>query len=64
MDRQVYTGDTVLAKSREMTSLQEPNTAMVTGGRRDKEHRNQNTLAQLGEKIKHEGGVTQTLSYQ
>ncbi len=39
-----------------MTGIQVPKTAVVTGGRRDKDDRNQNTLGPLGDKIKHEGG--------
>ncbi len=48
MDRQARIGDTVLVKSREMTGLGFSQiTAIVAGGRRVKDDREQNTLAPL-----------------
>ncbi len=47
MVRQARNGDTLLAKSREMTGRTQ-NTAVVTGGRTGKDDRKQNTLATLG----------------
>jgi len=56
MDRQGRTGDTVLVMGREMSGIQEPNTAVVTVGGGVKTTEIKIHWAALGDKIKHEGG--------